>query len=149
MGLHPARALLRELPISAPREAAKLAAGKGEAAQLIASLVAESGVGLPDDESWAMYGLVHPIDLSTRDRAAWKKRVGTQAFDQLSREVFEAQSLETVREALQKYRGVVPTGGLLSLLSRGWKRGEASAPVPPAVLSELQLDLSRLRASQA
>lgn len=71
----------------------------------------------------ATYGVVHPVELD--DRAAWVKRVPSQPFPQLAREVFPASSGVEVSLSLARLidHGIV-TGRLLELQRRGWRRGE-------------------------
>ncbi len=70
----------------------------------------------------ATYGLVHPVDLPANELSEWKKRLPAerQPFAQLTREVFTAPA-----EKFTTYEREVPTGALLSLQSRGWRRGDA------------------------
>jgi hypothetical protein len=73
----------------------------------------------------ALFGLVHPVELPTADLKRWKERLPTQPFDQLGRSPVAAPTIEALRATLQQHLGQVRTGALLSLQSRGWRRGEA------------------------
>jgi hypothetical protein len=74
----------------------------------------------------ARYGVVHPVELSDKDRAAWAKRIGPQPFPQLEREVFAVVTPGELQKQLKKHAGrTVQTAQLLGLQTRGWRRGDA------------------------
>jgi hypothetical protein len=86
------------------------------------------------DDPWelpegARVGLVHPVDLDEPVLTAWGALFADyeilQPFPQLGREVFRCTAEEGSRRDLIRYAGLqLPTGKLLGLESRGWKRGE-------------------------
>jgi hypothetical protein len=74
----------------------------------------------------ARYGLVHPVELASADRAAWAEKLPAQPFEQLARSVFPAESGIEVSLVLAKLIGkMIQTAGLLELQRRGWRRGES------------------------
>jgi hypothetical protein len=78
---------------------------------------------LPSDAS---YGIVHPIELTANERAAWRERIGEQPFEQLARVVHDASD---ARDCERKLSAIlhrnVPTASLLALQRRGWRRGDS------------------------
>lgn len=88
----------------------------------------------PSDDPWELpegvrIGLIHPLDLDEPVLAAWSALFADyeilQPFAQLGREVFRCSGEETGKGELTRYAGLqLPTGKLLGLESRGWKRGE-------------------------
>ncbi len=92
--------------------------GNGQAIDL-----AGKSLQLPSDAS---YGIVHPIELTTSERAAWRERIGEQPFEQLARTVHSADDAhDCEHKLLTILQRVVPTAGLLALQRRGWRRGES------------------------
>jgi hypothetical protein len=74
----------------------------------------------------ATYGVVHPAELSDAERAAWAKRLPSQPFPQLAREVFAATTVADCQKKLAKLVSrVVPTARLLELQRHGWRRGDS------------------------
>ena len=85
----------------------------------------DAAYAIPGDAS---IGLVHRLDLSEADAQAWGQLFGDyeimQPFEQLSREVLTANPDEAGTAALHRVEGVVaPTGKVLGLDARGWRRG--------------------------
>lgn len=74
-------------------------------------------------------GLIHPIELSEADLAAWKEQLSdyeiTQPIEQLSRPVHAVTDEEAAETTLTRFRGVTLNGLSLSgkLLAQGWNRG--------------------------
>jgi Domain of unknown function (DUF4132) len=82
-----------------------------------------ASIQLPSDAS---YGVMHPIELTTAERSAWRERVGNQPFEQLARAVHSAIDASECEHKLSAIlHRPVPTAGLLALQRRGWRRGDA------------------------
>jgi hypothetical protein len=77
-------------------------------------------VELPSD---ATYGVVHPIELAKAERAAWRKRLPVQPFEQLERAVHAAGGWDATRRSA--HARLVPTARLLALAHGAWRRGES------------------------
>lgn len=78
----------------------------------------------------AVVGIVHRLHVSDADAAAWGKVFSdyeiAQPFEQLARQVFTLHANEKAGQILTRFKGrVVETKKLLSLLSRGWRKGDA------------------------
>lgn len=86
------------------------------------------------DDPWeipdgARIGVPHRLDLDDATALAWSQLLADyeilQPFVQLGREVFRCSAEEGSQRELIRYAGLkLPTGKLLGLESRGWKRGE-------------------------
>lgn len=86
------------------------------------------------DDPWeipdgARIGVPHRLDLDDATALAWARLLADyeilQPFAQLGREVFRCSVEEGSQRELTRYAGLnLPTGKLLGLESRGWKRGE-------------------------
>lgn len=73
----------------------------------------------------ASYGVVHPVELSSDERAAWATRVPDQPFAQLAREVHPAASGVEVSLSLARLISrLLATPRVLELQRRGWRRGD-------------------------
>jgi Domain of unknown function (DUF4132) len=75
-------------------------------------------------------GLVHPLELTAEQKESWAEILGDyqvlQPFPQLEREVFHFQDDERQETELKRVEGSkIESVRLLSLESRGWRRGEA------------------------
>ena len=78
----------------------------------------------------AVIGIVHRLHVTDEDAAAWGKLFGdyelAQPFEQLGRAVYRLEPSELAGTALTRFSGrVVETKKLLSLMSRGWRKGAA------------------------
>lgn len=79
----------------------------------------------------AQIGLVHPIELSSEEKAAWVEQLSDyeikQPFPQMSREIYEATEEELQQDKITRFDGM--TMGNLALLGRmlkaGWEKGMA------------------------
>ena len=77
-----------------------------------------------------LVGLLHPLEMSESQRTAWSELFADyqilQPFAQLSRDVYLPQPEELESRELLRFQGLrVETLRLLSLESKGWKRGMA------------------------
>ena len=84
-------------------------------------------VTFPDD---AVIGVVHPLELDVHTAARFAQTFGDyeimQPFKQLGRETYALTAAEKDTDKLERWVGIkVPTGKVLGLESRGWRRGEA------------------------
>ncbi len=75
-------------------------------------------------------GIVHRMQLADGDAAAWGKLFGdyeiAQPFEQLGRATYRLTADELSGKLVTRFSGrVVETKKLLSLMSRGWRKGEA------------------------
>lgn len=82
---------------------------------------------LPED---ARVGLPHPLELDAATAAAWGQVLSDyqllQPFAQLGRPTFSPTSEEAGARELTRLKGLkVPTGKVLGLEARGWRRGPA------------------------
>jgi hypothetical protein len=106
---------------------------------------------LPDS---ARVGIVHRLDLSAGEAAAWGQVLADykvlQPFAQLSREIVSATDAERNVQQLERVVGLeVPTGKLLGLDNRGWQRGPTmdggvvgwyEKPMPGGITASVDLD---------
>ncbi|GIF40691.1 hypothetical protein Axi01nite_50020 [Actinoplanes xinjiangensis] len=116
-----------EVAVGAPEVAAgapEVAAGAFRVAEdRTFSTVDDETTTVPDD---AVIGVAHPLHLG-EDLAAWAEVFADyeilQPFAQLGRPVFTLTEEEARSSRLVRFQGVkVPTGRLLSLERRGWRR---------------------------
>ncbi len=87
----------------------------------------DDGVTVAPD---AVIGIVHRIQLTDGDTAAWGKIFGdyelAQPFEQLARHVFELPAAAKAGTKLKRFDGrVVESKKILGLLARGWRKGAA------------------------
>ncbi|MBK8594331.1 MAG: DUF4132 domain-containing protein [Holophagales bacterium] len=106
---------------------------------------------LPDLTS---VGVVHPLELTADQAARWGQLFGEyeilQPFRQLGRETYAIRDEERTENALARFEGTkVPTGKVLGLEQRGWRRGAAQdggcswwyeRPLPGNLEAHLLLD---------
>jgi len=81
-----------------------------------------------DVPAGAQIGLVHRLEMSQKDADAWGQVLGDyeimQPFSQLSREALRPTDAEKESTSLERVTGItVPTGKILGLDNRGWRRG--------------------------
>lgn len=103
----------------------------------------------------AVIGIVHRLHLADDDAAAWGKLFGdyelAQPFEQLGRATYRLAPDELVGTALTRFDGrVVETKKLLSLMSRGWRKGAAQdagnifevyKPIRPDLIASLPFEM--------
>ncbi len=88
--------------------------------------VDEEEFQLPED---GMVGLVHPVELTSQELAAWKEQLSdyevTQPIEQLDRPVYQVSEEEKGTGELTRFGGKVLNGLSLSgkLQGMGWYRG--------------------------
>ncbi len=87
--------------------------------------VKDDAYALPDG---ARVGIVHRLELESAQAAAWAQVLGDyeilQPFAQLSREIATPTDAERASTKLERVVGLtVPTGKVLGLDHRGWRRG--------------------------
>ncbi|CAN5591974.1 hypothetical protein BH11MYX1_BH11MYX1_19150 [soil metagenome] len=72
----------------------------------------------------AEISVVHPIELSTKQLAAWQRRLPEQPFAQLARPVLHLATVRALQRHLHGLRGRTTTARkLFGLEGLGWKRG--------------------------
>ncbi len=106
---------------------------------------------LPED---ATVGIAHRLDLTDDQARVWGERLSDYEllppFDQLARAVHRVTPEEKAAEKLARFRErKAPTGRVLSLTNRGWRRGEAQdagivgwmdRPLPGGLRAQLDLE---------
>lgn len=92
----------------------------------------------------AEISVVHPIELSTKQLADWKKRLPEQPFAQLARPVEHLATVKALQRHLHDLRGRTTTPRkLFGLEGLGWKRG----PTPGGRFNELARELHGVTAT--
>jgi len=108
---------------------------------------------LPDDEGIRI-GLPHALELSAADSSAFGQLLADyellQPFVQLGRDTYQLTAAEQASKALTRWKGSkVPTGRVLGLVNKGWRRGAAQdagaiwyflKPLGPNLAIELEFD---------